>query len=85
LLPILQASLQTDTAVALPATISVQLTWTGTLQSANPISYSTTGFASGDVLTVAAQVSSKVQHVAYTAVPQPQSFHTSCNNTFPSS
>jgi YD repeat-containing protein len=58
--PVVQATVQTDNAGALPATISVQLTWDGTLQSASPISFSTGGHSPGELLTVAAQVTSPV-------------------------
>src|SRR5438309_318437 len=58
--PVVSAIVATDNAGALPATLGVQLTWDGVLQSASPLSLSTSGFHPGDVLTVAAQVASPV-------------------------
>jgi YD repeat-containing protein len=56
--PVIQASVQSDSSVALPATISVQLTFNGTAQTAQ--SFSTTGLSQGDLITVAQQVSTPV-------------------------
>jgi RHS repeat-associated protein len=58
--PIVQAALTTPNSGALPTSIGVQLTWDGVLQSANPINFSTTGLAPGDVLLASAQVASPV-------------------------
>ncbi len=51
--PIVQATLITDNAGSLPATITATLTWDGTAQT--PVSFSTTGFAAGTPLTLAVQ------------------------------
>ena len=56
--PIIQATLQADNAVALPSTVSVQLTWNGTAQTS--VNYNTTGLHPGDLIEVAAQVDSAV-------------------------
>src|SRR5262249_27818596 len=47
-----------DNAIALPATITAQLTWNGTTQAAQ--NFSTTGHSPGELLTIAQQVSSAV-------------------------
>ena len=57
--PIITAAVQTQNNVALPATITAQLTWNGgTPQTAQ--NYSTTGFTAGQELFLAQQVSSAV-------------------------
>ena len=56
--PTISATLQSDNAVALPATITAQLTWNGVAQTAQ--TFSTTGLNPGDLITVAQQVSSAV-------------------------
>jgi YD repeat-containing protein len=58
--PVVQALVPSDNASSLPATIGVQLTWDGVLQSQGPLNYSTAGFNPGDVLVAAAQVASPV-------------------------
>src|SRR5262249_54860987 len=54
--PIVQAQVQADNATALPPTITAQLTWDGTAQTAQ--TYSTSGLNKGDLINVAQQVSS---------------------------
>jgi hypothetical protein len=56
--PIIQAQIQSDSSVALPSTITAQLTWNGTAQTAQ--TFNTTGLNAGDLITVAQQVSSAV-------------------------
>ena len=56
--PVIQATVQSDNSVALPSTITAQLTWNGTAQSAQ--TFNTTGLSAGDLLTLAQQVSSPV-------------------------
>jgi Bacterial Ig-like domain len=56
--PILYGQVQTQNNVALPSTITIQLTWNGTAQTAQ--TYSTTGLAAGELFTFSQQVSSAV-------------------------
>ena len=52
------ATLITDNAGSLPSTVTATLTWSGTAQT--PVSFSTTGFHAGDLLTFAVQSTSTV-------------------------
>jgi YD repeat-containing protein len=54
--PIIQAEVQSDNSVALPATISAQLTFNGVAQASQ--NFNTTGLSPGDLIVVAQQVSS---------------------------
>jgi RHS repeat-associated protein len=57
--PVIQVSIPTDTNSALPGSnMTVQLTWDGTAQTAQSVSFS--GFSPGDVINVASQVSTAV-------------------------
>src|SRR5262245_34976594 len=57
--PILQVQVQSDNAVALPATITAQLTWNGGApQTAQ--NFSTTGRTPGELLILAQQVNAPV-------------------------
>ena len=57
--PVVAASIQTDNSQALPPHVIAQLAWNGgAAQGAT--TFSTSGFAPGDVLTVAQQVNSAV-------------------------
>src|SRR5205823_12480143 len=56
--PIVQVQLSSANNASLPSTISAQLTYNGT--TAATVTYSTTGFAAGDTLTLALQASSAI-------------------------
>ena len=54
--PVIEATLQTDNAAALPATAAAVLTWDGTAGAT--VTYSTAGFAPGDLVSLAVQAPS---------------------------
>ncbi len=56
--PIIQTKLTTDASTALPSNIYAVLTWDGVAQST--VTFSTTGFDAGEILTLATQVNSAV-------------------------
>ena len=57
--PIISVQVQTQNTTTLPSTISAQLTWNGGTPQATQ-TYSTTGLSTGELLTLAQQVSSPV-------------------------
>ena len=56
--PIIQTLFATDSGGSLPTSLSVQLTWDGTPQSA--VTFTTTGDSAGDTLVLDTQVSTPV-------------------------